>query len=100
MTNSVYQINKGVNRPIVFRGLKAQWIAWLGGGLLALLLLFALLYLVGVSMVVCSIIVLVLGSCLFWWVYKMNRLYGQYGWMKQMALRFVPVAIKCDQLFQ
>jgi hypothetical protein len=34
---SVYQINKGVGKPIVFRGLKAQYIAYLAVGLVVLL---------------------------------------------------------------
>lgn len=33
MSNSVYQINKGINKPIEFKGLKAQYIWYLGGGL-------------------------------------------------------------------
>ncbi|HMT97439.1 MAG TPA: DUF4133 domain-containing protein, partial [Ferruginibacter sp.] len=33
MSNSVYQINKGINRSIEFKGLKAQYIWYLGGGL-------------------------------------------------------------------
>ena len=32
MSNSVYKVNKGINKPIEFRGLKAQYIWWLGGG--------------------------------------------------------------------
>ncbi|MDB5129720.1 DUF4133 domain-containing protein, partial [Mucilaginibacter sp.] len=36
-----YQINKGINRPIEFKGLKAQYIGYLGSGLVALLILFA-----------------------------------------------------------
>ena len=33
MANSVYKINKGINKPIEFKGLKAQYIWYLGGGL-------------------------------------------------------------------
>jgi len=43
MTNSIYQINKGINKPIEFKGLKAQYIWYLGGGLVALLVLFAII---------------------------------------------------------
>ncbi|MBD0288989.1 MAG: DUF4133 domain-containing protein, partial [Flavisolibacter sp.] len=41
MATSVYQINKGINKPIEFKGFKAQYIWYLGGGLVALLILFA-----------------------------------------------------------
>jgi hypothetical protein len=32
--NSVYKINKGINKPIEFKGLKAQYIGYLGIGIL------------------------------------------------------------------
>ncbi len=41
MANSVYQINKGINQSIEFKGLKAQYIWYLGGGVIALLIIFA-----------------------------------------------------------
>ncbi|MBA4198951.1 MAG: hypothetical protein C0459_15510, partial [Chitinophaga sp.] len=49
MSNSVYQINKGINRSIEFKGLKAQYIWYLGGGLVVLLILFAILYISGLG---------------------------------------------------
>ena len=39
MANSVYQINKGINRSIEFKGLRAQYIWYLGGGVVALLIM-------------------------------------------------------------
>ena len=42
---TVYQINKGLNRPISFKGLKVQYIAYLGDGLVALLLIYSRLHL-------------------------------------------------------
>ena len=44
MGNSVYSVNKGINKSIEFKGLKAQYIWYLGGGVVALLILFAILY--------------------------------------------------------
>jgi hypothetical protein len=49
MSNSVYQINKGINKSIEFRGLKAKHIWYLGEGVLALLILFAILYISGIN---------------------------------------------------
>ena len=49
MANSVYKINKGINKPVEFRGLKAQYIWYLGGGLVILLILFAILYVIGIN---------------------------------------------------
>ena len=44
MSNIIYSINRGINRPLEFRGLKAQYIWHLGGGLVAVLILFSILY--------------------------------------------------------
>ncbi|HEU4791365.1 MAG TPA: DUF4133 domain-containing protein, partial [Flavobacterium sp.] len=44
MSNSVYQINKGINQSIEFKGLKAQYIWYLGGGVVVLMILFAVMY--------------------------------------------------------
>lgn len=97
--NSVYQINKGVGKPIVFKGLKGQWISWLCGGLVALLLVFALCYIAGTPLIFCLALVATGGACLFYFVYKYNNRYGEHGLMKTMALRVTPKRIVCDQLF-
>ena len=94
MSTSVYAINKGINKPIEFKGLKAQYIWWLGGGLLALLILFAILYIAGVHTFICLIIVIVFASLLFMNVYRMSRRYGEYGMMKSLAKRSIPTVVK------
>lgn len=97
--SSVYQVNKGINRPIEFKGLKGQYIWWLGGGILMLLLVFAVMYIVGVSIYVCVVFVLVMGAAVFFVVFRMSKAYGEHGWMKKMARRSVPKAIKNDLLW-
>ncbi|MES2006372.1 MAG: DUF4133 domain-containing protein [Bacteroidota bacterium] len=97
--NSVYQINKGVGKPIVFKGLKGQWIGWLCGGLLMLLLVFALCYISGVSLSVCVAFVAIAGALLFYIVYNYNNKYGEYGLLKEIATRVTPKRIVCDKLF-
>ena len=92
--SSVYQINKQVGRPVVFRGLSAQYIWWLGVGILCCLLLFALLYLLGLSMVVCVLLVFILAGGWIWQVYRMSKRYGQYGLMKKMAASAIPKWVK------
>ncbi|MES2331153.1 MAG: DUF4133 domain-containing protein [Bacteroidota bacterium] len=98
--NNVYAINKGVSKPIVFKGLKAQWIGWLAGGLLSLLLLFAVCYIAGAPVIACVVVVMLLGAGVFTGVSRGNKKYGEHGWMKQMAYRATPKQIKCDKLFQ
>lgn len=90
MANSVYKINKGINRPIEFKGLKAQYIWYLGGGLVILLILFAILYISGVNTFLCLGLILLLGTGLFMWVYHLSHTHGAYGLMKKMAHKAVP----------
>ena len=95
MPTSVYQVNKGINKPIEFKGLKAQYIWYLAGGLVGLLIVFALMYLIGVGVFVSLPIIIVLGSVLFLTVYRMSNKYGEHGIMKKMAKGSIPKCIKC-----
>jgi len=94
MSNSVYNINKGINKPVEFRGLKAQYIWYLGGGLVALLIIFAVLYICGVNIFFCLALIVILATLLFVYVYKLSREFGQYGLMKKIARKGVPKIIK------
>ncbi len=91
---SIYKLNRGVNQPVMFKGLKAQYIWWLGGGLVTLLIGFAILYICGVNMFVCLGIIFVSGGFLFRKVYAMSRRYGEHGLMKKIGRRQVPDLIK------
>jgi len=94
MSNSVYKINKGINKPIEFKGLKSQYIWYLGIGLLVLLILFAVLYICGVNTYFCLALIIILGVMLFMKVYKLSNKYGEHGMMKQAAKRIVPDVLK------
>ena len=94
MGKSVYKINKGINKPIEFKGLKAQYIWYLGIGLLVLLILFAVLYIIGINTYVCLALIIILGTILFMRVYKSSNKYGEHGMMKQAAKRMVPHVLK------
>lgn len=96
--NSIYQINKGINTPIEFRGLKAQYIGYLAAGLVALLVSFAVLYITGVSIFFCVPFVLVAGTLLITTVYRLSHKYGQYGLLKKAAARNVPRCVRCHSL--
>lgn len=91
--SSVYPINKGINRPIEFRGLKAQYIGFLAGGLVGLLLLFALLYICGLQVYLCIGLIGGLGTALFMTVIRMSHKYGQYGLLKKNAKRNIPASL-------
>jgi 4-hydroxybenzoate polyprenyltransferase len=90
MATSVYQINKGINKPIEFKGYKAQYILYLGIGLVLLLILFAILYIAGLHPFACLAIIGVLGGVLFSAVRHLSKRYGPYGLMKKIAKRRIP----------
>ena len=71
--SSVYQINKGINKPIEFKGLKAQYIWYLGGGLVILLIVFAISYICGDNPFICLFIIGISGTGLFMYIYKLSR---------------------------
>jgi hypothetical protein len=96
MANSIYPINKGINKSIEFKGLKAQYIWYLGAGILALLIIFAALYIIGVSQYICMAIILLAGSGLVYKVYGMSNKYGEHGMMKTAAKRSIPKAVRCN----
>src|SRR5687768_9634918 len=94
MATSIYKINKGINKPIEFRGLKAQYIWYLGGGLLILLIVFAVLYICGINTFICLGIILIAGTGLFMYVYRLSHKYGEHGMMKAIAKRSIPAVVK------
>lgn len=94
MGNSVYQINKGINKSIEFRGLKAQYIWYLGGCFLALLIVFAILYIIGINAFICVGFVLIAGTIAVIKIYGMSNKYGEHGMMKKLARHNVPHTIK------
>jgi hypothetical protein len=96
MSNSVYQINKGINKSIEFKGLKAQYIWYLGGGIVGLLIVFAILYIIGINPFMCVGIILIAGSFLVFKVYTMSNKYGEHGMMKKLAQRSVPPTVKSN----
>jgi len=96
MSNSVYKINKGINKPIEFKGLKAQYIWYLGIGLVVLLIVFAVMYIAGINTYVCLVLTLILGTVLFMRVTKLSNKYGEHGMMKKVAAGNIPRIIKAS----
>lgn len=94
MANSVYQINKGINQPIEFKGLKAQYIWYLGGGVVVLLIVFAVMYIAGLPTYLRIGIILTAGTLLVMRIYRMSNKYGEHGLMKAIAHKQVPKLIR------
>lgn len=85
-----YVINKGVGKSVEFKGLRAQYLFVFAAGLLAVFILFVILYMVGVSQWVCigfgvsAALTLVLST------FRLNEKYGEHGLMKLWARRSHP----------
>lgn len=92
--SSIYQINKGINKPIEFRGLYGQYIAYLAVGLLLLLISFTVLYILGVPLVIVVPLILGLGGGLFFTVTRLSKRFGVYGLGKYFAKRGLPGYLK------
>jgi hypothetical protein len=94
MSSTVYSINKGVNVAIEFKGLKAQYIWWLGGGLIGILIGFAILYIAGVNTYISLGFAVGGATWVIVYVYRLSNRYGQHGMMKKLARHRVPKVIK------
>ncbi len=91
---SVYTINKGVGKPVVFKGLTGNYI-WLMGVLLVLLLLqFSLLYLIGVPLYLIIIMTVLAFGIGYRYALRICSMYGEHGWMKQNCSGNIPKRIK------
>jgi hypothetical protein len=91
---TVFHINKGVSRSIEFKGLKAQYIWYFVGGVLLLLVLFAVMYMAGFNSFICVGLTLGLGTLMTVKLYQMSGKYGEHGLMKKMAAGRVPKVVK------
>ena len=80
-----YTINKGVNRPAEFKGLKSQYLFIFVGGLLAIFFLFTIMYIIGVDQWICIAFAIISASLLVYITFKLNEKYGAHGLMKLMA---------------
>lgn len=85
-----WEINKGVGRTVEFKGLKAQYLFLFAGGLLATFIVVVVLYLLGLSQLVCLGIGVVGATLVVWQTFAMNRKYGEHGLMKLGAVRTHP----------
>ena len=85
-----YPVNKGIGRSPEFKGLKSQYLFIFAGGLLALFVVFVIMYMVGIDQWVCIGFGVVSASVLVWATFRMNAKYGEWGLMKFHALRSHP----------
>lgn len=87
---SKYSINRGIGKSVEFKGLKAQYLFIFCGGLLAVFVVFIILYMMNIGQWVCIGFGSIAASSLIWFTFTLNRKYGEYGLMKLFAKRQHP----------
>lgn len=85
-----YMINKGIGKSVEFQGLKSQYLFIFAGGLLAVFIIFVVMFMAGVRQWVCIGFGLVTASVLVWLTFSLNARYGEHGLMKVFAQRQHP----------
>ena len=82
-----YSINRGIGKPVEFKGLKSQYLFIFAGGLLSVFVLFVIMYMVGIPQWFCIGFGVVAASILVWQTFAMNAKYGEHGLMKVGAVK-------------
>ncbi|WP_276962409.1 DUF4133 domain-containing protein [Bacteroides graminisolvens] len=85
-----YNINKGIGKSVEFKGLKAQYLFIFAAGLLAVFVLYVILYLMGINQWVCIGFGMTAASVLVWMTFRLNEKYGEHGLMKMMSAKQHP----------
>ena len=84
-----YRSNTTRRRVLSLR-LKAQYLFIFAGGLLALFVLFVILYMVGIDQWICIGFGVASSSILVWQTFALNARYGEHGLMKLGAAKSHP----------
>ena len=85
-----HNINKGIGKSVEFKGLKSQYLFIFAGGLLAVFVVFVIMYMAGIDQWVCIGFGVIAASALVWLTFNLNAKYGEYGLMKVLAKRQHP----------
>lgn len=98
-----FEINKGIGRNVEFKGLESQYLFVFAAGLLAVFVVFVILYMAGVNQWVCIGFGVASATLLVWLTFRLNARYGTHGLMKAAARkrhpRYVLNRLKIPRLF-
>jgi len=85
-----FNVNKGIGKPAEFKGLQSQYLFIFAGGLLAVFVMFVILYMAGVNQWICILFGVGAATTLVWLTFTLNGKYGAHGLMKMQARMFHP----------
>lgn len=87
---SDFEINKGVGREVEFKGLRAQYLFIFAFGLLAVFVVFVIMYTAGIGQWTCIGFGVSATTAVVWLTFSLNRRFGSHGLMKLLAARQHP----------
>ena len=87
---SEYPVNRGIGKPVEFKGLKSQYLFIFCGGLLAVFVVFIVLFMAGVNQWLCIGFIVSASLLLVWQTFRLNARYGTHGLMKAAARKRHP----------
>ena len=87
---SDFEINKGVGREVEFKGLRAQYLFIFAFGLLAVFVVFVIMYTAGIGQWTCIGLGVSAATAVVWLTFSLNRRFGSHGLMKLLAARQHP----------
>lgn len=85
-----YNINKGIGKSVDFKGLKAPCLFIFAAGLLAVFIVFVVMYMAGVDQWMCIGFDVIAISVLVWLTFNLNAKYEEHVLMKLMAVKQHP----------
>ena len=98
-----FEINRGIGRNVEFKGLESQYLFVFAGGLLAVFVVFVIMYMAGVNQWICIGFGVTAALSLVWLTFRLNDKYGTHGLMKVAANkqhpRYVLNRLKIPRLF-
>ena len=75
---SEYPVNRGIGKPVEFKGLKSQYLFIFCGGLLAVFVVFIVLFMAGVNQWLCIGFIVSASLLLVWQTFRLNAKYGTH----------------------
>lgn len=98
-----FEINRGIGRNVEFKGLESQYLFVFAAGLLAVFVVFVVMYMAGVNQWVCISFGVSAATLLVWLTFRLNEKYGTHGMMKAAARkrhpRYILSRLKIPRLF-
>ena len=85
-----FNVNKGIGKPAEFKGLQSQYLFIFAAGLLAVFVVFVIMFMAGAGQWICILFGAGAATALVWLTFMLNRKYGTHGLMKLQARMYHP----------